>query len=205
MATDYRRAQTYILSIARQKMLLTKDQLQQTGGMVMQSTGAAYSTILGQFDTRRGDLRTTGVTAGSRLFMDAAKVPAALDRLLSDWQRTLPTLSAQTHEAIYELSFDMHYQLVIIHPFGDGNGRTSRLLMNYVQHFHGLPLTLVYASDRAAYIEALELTRTQESPVPFRTFMHEQLIKLLTAEIVRLTPQPPKASPKGQGGTMLFF
>ena len=40
--------------------------------------------------------------------------------------------------ACYRLSFEAHYRLVSIHPWVDGNGRTTRLLMNIVQQQLGL-------------------------------------------------------------------
>jgi Fic family protein len=33
------------------------------------------------------------------------------------------------------LSFDAHFNLESIPPYYDGNGRTSRLLMNYIQAY----------------------------------------------------------------------
>jgi len=41
---------------------------------------------------------------------------------------------------ILKLSSDFHYNLVNIHPFGDGNGRTSRIMMNYIQLYHNYHL-----------------------------------------------------------------
>ena len=46
-------------------------------------------------------------------------------------------------------------KLESIHPFIDGNGRISRLLMNYVLHSHGYPLLLVKNSDKKLYFEAI--------------------------------------------------
>ena len=54
------------------------------------------------------------------------------------------------------LAGDAHYQLVTIHPFVDGNGRTARLLMNLILHMHGYPPAIIRNEDRKVYIESLE-------------------------------------------------
>lgn len=54
------------------------------------------------------------------------------------------------------LAAEAHYRLVLIHPFADGNGRTSRLLMNLLLLQYGYPLTVIRAKEeRPAYIQAL--------------------------------------------------
>jgi Fic family protein len=49
---------------------------------------------------------------------------------------------------------ELHYNLVAIHPFGDG--RTARLLMNYHLLRHGYPHTIIEVEERAEYRAALE-------------------------------------------------
>jgi len=65
----------------------------------------------------------------------------------------------------------------------DGNGRTSRLLMNYILAFHKQPLAIVFKEDRLDYINALEESRKQETTDPFRLFMYDQQKKYLQQEI----------------------
>ena len=73
-----------------------------------------------------------------------------------------------------ELAFEAHQRLVSIHPFNDGNGRTSRLLMDYVQRYYGQSLTIVFREDRQAYFAALEANRVANDLTVFFDFMRGQ-------------------------------
>lgn len=55
-----------------------------------------------------------------------------------------------------QLAAEMHERLVNIHPYVDGNGRTSRLLMNLILLQHGYPIANISADQRIAYYNALE-------------------------------------------------
>ena len=54
------------------------------------------------------------------------------------------------------LASEAHYQLVTIHPFADGNGRTARLFMALVLLMGGYPPAIIRKRDRATYLGALE-------------------------------------------------
>jgi Fic family protein len=51
---------------------------------------------------------------------------------------------------------ELHYNVVAIHPFTDGNGRAARLLMNYHLLRHGYPHAIIEVGERAEYLSALE-------------------------------------------------
>lgn len=56
-----------------------------------------------------------------------------------------------------DFAFKSHFKLVRLHPFGDGNGRISRFLMNYVLNSLGTePLMIIKFEDRWDYYRALE-------------------------------------------------
>ncbi|KKQ45901.1 MAG: Filamentation induced by cAMP protein Fic [Candidatus Moranbacteria bacterium GW2011_GWC2_37_8] len=54
-----------------------------------------------------------------------------------------------------ELAGILHHRLVYIHPFFDGNGRTSRLAMNIILMQSGFPLVIVLKNDRKRYYQTL--------------------------------------------------
>lgn len=55
-----------------------------------------------------------------------------------------------------ELAAYSHHELVKIHPFVDGNGRTARLLMNLILMQKGFPPVVILRKERKKYFEALE-------------------------------------------------
>lgn len=55
-----------------------------------------------------------------------------------------------------ELAAWVHWKLVRIHPFQDGNGRTARILMNYVLHANGYGMIDIKTKEKQAYFKALE-------------------------------------------------
>lgn len=100
------------------------------------------------------------------------------------------------------LSFDAHYHLVAIHPLYDGNGRTFRLLMNFIQAKYRLPLAIVNSENKAAYIEAIVKTKETEDPEHFRKLMRSEYISLLLSEIDKY--QEMTKPSKGRGFSFLI-
>ena len=71
----------------------------------------------------------------------------------------------------------IHYRFVAIHPFGDGNGRMSRLLTNYILHKNNYPMFDVDADIRMQYYKALEKTDDKIHELPFIQWFFKQYIK----------------------------
>jgi len=65
---------------------------------------------------------------------------------------------------------ELHYNLVAIHPFADGNGRTARLLMNHHLLRHGYPHAIIEIERRAEYLASLERANAGAA-APFAQFV----------------------------------
>jgi Fic family protein len=76
-----------------------------------------------------------------------------------------------------ELSAEMHERLVTIHPFIDGNGRTSRLLMNLILLQNGFPIAILKGDteSRLRYYSALETSQTEDNKQPFIDLITENV------------------------------
>ncbi len=181
MVSDHHKALMFVLETAKEKKPITVDFIQQINAKVMQNTGKTYFTALGDFDSSKGELRLFSVRAGNRTFPDYKKLP----KLLKDFceQTSQELKKARSTEKKLLLSFKAHFDLVSIHPFADGNGRTSRLLMNYIQAYFNLPLSIVFLENRMEYIEALEKSRKDDELTPLYEFMLRQYEKFLRKEI----------------------
>ncbi|WP_127584408.1 Fic family protein [Paenibacillus koleovorans] len=59
-----------------------------------------------------------------------------------------------------ELAARVHIEFVGIHPFIDGNGRTSRLLLNFELMKHGYPPIVIEKENRSEYYAALDYAHT---------------------------------------------
>lgn len=172
MVLDHDEALNFVLKQASTRRPISVEFLQEIASAVMRRTGKEVHSVLGSTDERKGDFRKFQVTAGGHYFVDTQKVRALTVALVEMVQREILTLA-----------FTAHFDLVSIHPFTDGNGRTSRLLMNYIQAYHNTPLTLVDANDRAAYIEALSRSRTIASTEPIVQFLAGQHLNMLNRQL----------------------
>lgn len=86
------------------------------------------------------------------------------DHLAPDWQ-DVKILMKKLFEFINEnkedkinpiiLAARAHYKFVKIHPFGDGNGRIGRLIMNKILWDSGYPMVIIEKKKKSSYYKAL--------------------------------------------------
>lgn len=85
-------------------------------------------------------------------FATPEETPALMNDLL-DWYR------ATTEESDFDpiiLAAEFHYKFIRIHPFDDGNGRTARILMNFILMRFGYPPVIIKTEDKENYFSALQ-------------------------------------------------
>jgi Fic family protein len=181
MVIDHQKALIYTVNKAKEKSPITESLIKEIGALVVKNTGTIYNTALGTFDSTKGEYRLLSVFAGARRFPDSSKVPALMQMFCEEVNMKMT--EAQTFQNKCELAFEAHYRFVSIHPFADGNGRVSRLLMNYVLSIFDLPIFYVSKCSRISYIQALEKTRNTNNIKYFYDFMFRQYKKFIDKEM----------------------
>ena len=109
-------------------------------------------------------------------YASPTETPIKMQELI-DWYRS-------EENAIHPVTLAamLHYKFVCIHPFDDGNGRISRLLMNYVFLRNGLPPIVIKSADKRNYLNALHLADVGDYSA-FITYIGEQLVWSLEMSI----------------------
>lgn len=89
----------------------------------------------------------------------------------------VPKLMEEFNSWLLDCNFDLlnifetHYRLVSIHPFIDGNGRTARLLMNFLLMKNNYCPLIVRTIDRKRYLDSLEKYQTTGNSKEYNLFM----------------------------------
>lgn len=107
-------------------------------------------------------------------FATPEETPAKMDDLMQ-WYRE--KIASDELNPIL-LAAEFHYRFIRIHPFDDGNGRTARILMNFILMKYGFPPAIIKTQDKSNYLSAL---RQADSGIiePFITYIASNLIQSL--------------------------
>lgn len=96
-------------------------------------------------------------------------VSKLLDELFAEFYTQKKTLHP------IELATLLHNKFVNIHPFTDGNGRTARLLMNWVLLKNKFPPVIIEVTNKEDYYNAIEAA-DRDDQKPFAIFLSNQLL-----------------------------
>ena len=103
-----------------------------------------------------GAYTTEDMAAGDTVFGDHEAMVARVPALMAS---TAEAIGRGVHPMVVAARFHGYFEY--LHPFRDGNGRTGRLLSNWILLRAGHPLLIIDMKDRADYIEALRQIRRE--------------------------------------------
>ena len=182
MVKDNYNAIRFVLEQAHKKTLLTPEFLRKCNAINMANTGTVVNSISGIVDGRKGEYRkTSALSEALGYYTNFTKIPDLTEKFCNEINKQITNNSTIIEHLT--TSFDAHANLVLIHPWMDGNKRTSRLLMNFIQHRAELPLSKVHKEDSREYLLALKDVKDNGTLETFREFMFGQYIKTLKNEI----------------------
>ncbi len=130
------------------------------------------AVALGQYKTQPNHVRTP--TGETHYYASPEETPAKMHDLMN-WFR-----AATTDGAIHrvEIAARFHHHFTAIHPFDDGNGRMSRLLMNLILMQAGYPPVVIRLGERDPYLAALRRADAGE-PEDFLALIAEYVLSSL--------------------------
>lgn len=144
-----------------------------------------HSIILDKInDTYKGRYRDVPVRiqASQAVLPNPMKVPELMDDFYKKMDKN-KTLSVPEQACI------AHYEFVSIHPFIDGNGRTARLLMNYILLNNGYAPALIKKEERKTYIDTLEEYHVFGKAEKYYAYMYKTIERGLD-EYLKLLEKP---------------
>ena len=77
-----------------------------------------------------------------------------------------------------------HHKLEKIHPFMDGNGRTGRMLLNYILLINNYPPLIIHTKIRIEYLKALRMA-DESKPNEIKKEHYQKLIDFNSEEMIK--------------------
>lgn len=184
-AVDHAKAYDYMFTLLRSRSI--------TEQTALRLHELFYHNIEPEYAGRYRDIKA--IITGSR---HPTTAPEKLDREMSrlfEWVK-----EERDHCHPVEFAAELHKRFVFIHPFKDGNGRVSRLLMNTALIQDGCLPVIIPPILRMEYISLLE--RAHEDEAPFIDFIAERELES-QKEILRLLQIPFPQLREESGGMKL--
>lgn len=131
----------YIKEIIRKKAEISENSIKEMHRIILRSID----------DAEAGNYRRTNVRimGAHHLPPQSINVPTLMEEFINWYCRNEKKINAA------EMAAELHYRLVMIHPFVDGNGRVARLLMNLYLMSKGYPPGIILKVDRKKYYRVL--------------------------------------------------
>ena len=132
----------------------------------------------GTYDSRRWQLgERPGAYKRRDYVTGRGEVGAAPEDVAEEMAELLAELEDAGPEQSLTAAAYFHAKFENIHPFADGNGRTGRLLMNYLLLLWDHPPIIIHEEDRRAYYTALERFDSDQELDALVDFLTAQTVK----------------------------
>ena len=155
-------------------ILFMEDLAQKEDKLSEYSIKQIHSLILKNIDDEnKGKYRTTNViiSGAEHKPPQSFEVQSKMQEFIKKYNENITKLHP------IELASFVHIEFVKIHPFIDGNGRTSRLLMNLELIKAGFPPVVIKLEDRLEYYKALDIANNENDYKPFLELMKKVIEK----------------------------
>ena len=163
-AINHEKAILFLDDLVKDKEIINEWNIKNIHGLVLKDID----------DENAGRYRTENVTIRGAVHIppDYLIVPELMERLVlnyKDWDKYHPIIKAAL----------LHGELVKIHPFIDGNGRTSRLVMNLSLMNSGYLPVIIKKEKRLDYYTALDKAHTTGDYTDFVKLVNELEIEMI--------------------------
>lgn len=159
--TGHNEAINWVIDLVKGERPLTENFIRELHSLLLQDSYKESKNADGEIVPRKisaGKYKTTTnhvETATGEIFYFATpeETPAKMFDLLNWYNQKTK------EEGVYPIlvAAEFHYRFIRIHPFDDGNGRTARILMNFILMQFGFPPVIIKTEDKANYFAALQL------------------------------------------------
>lgn len=166
-AINHKAAIQLIEDLAVQKISITPHVLKQIHQLVLKGIDDSNAGVY-----RKAEVRISGSK-------HVPPPPRKVQDLMDDYFHFYRQQRKVLHPVL--LAAEMHERLVSIHPFVDGNGRTSRLIMNLILIQHGYTMANLKGelADRMKYYESLQKVQVDHENEDFYSLISNAVLASL--------------------------
>lgn len=144
-----------ILKIGRGELKISEKRIKDIHKAIMHEETLEKTALIGEWKKTPNEI--INYESEKISFSIPADVPELMHQLVDKTNSTLEQFSKKGKNAIHPLliASNFHLDFVTIHPFYDGNGRTTRMLTNLILITCGLPPIIIKESDKKVYYQYL--------------------------------------------------
>lgn len=159
--TGHNEAINWVIDLVKMERPLTENFIRELHSLLLQDSYKESKNAEGVLVPRKisaGKYKTTTnhvetVTGEIFYFATPEETPAKMFDLLNWYNQK--TKEENVNPIL--LAAEFHYRFIRIHPFDDGNGRTARILMNFILMQFGFPPVIIKTEDKTNYFAALQM------------------------------------------------